>query len=107
MVYWVGYTNPNYLIKSCTFSNCAATTQTTRQPSARTTSVTYPTCDPANNEIIWVVKRTNGGYVIRRASATGTNQRTITSLSFPNDGTSWSIANSGEFPTTDKLFYSN
>ena len=70
VVYWLGYTSPNYLLQSCTFSNCAATTQTLVNLGTNF-SFPYPSCDPANNEIIWVVQDANGNYVIRRASATG------------------------------------
>jgi hypothetical protein len=68
---------------------------------------TYPTCDPANNEIIWGTSNQYGVQTFRRASATGTNQRTITSLSFPSDGTSWGVQNNGELPVPDKIFYTN
>jgi len=61
----------------------------------------------ANNEIVYATPDANGtGYIIKRASATGTNQRTITSLSFPMDGTSWGIL-SGDLPTPDKIWYQN
>src|SRR4029077_16419698 len=96
-LFWLGYTSPKYLINSCTFSSCTATTKTI--VTVGTDGVfPYPGCDATNNEIIWVTTPSSGsGYTIHRASATGTNARTITSFNFPNDGASWSIADSGLF----------
>ena len=106
VVFWFAYGTPTNSIKSCTFSNCAATTQPIVNVGTDY-AFPYPNCDPANNEIIWATQDSSGNYIIHRASATGTNQRTITSLGFPNDGTSYSIANSGQFPTPDKLWYAS
>jgi hypothetical protein len=107
LVFWVGYVpaNQHYLIQSCTFSNCAATTQTLVDISTDITVYPYPACDTANNEIVWGQQDTSSNFVvIHRASATGTNQRTITQYALPSDGTIW--GNVSSF-TADKFFYGN
>jgi len=104
VVYFVG-SGANYTIKSCTWP-CTGTPQTISSLATTEGVGLFPSCDPANNEIIWAVTNQYGVYTIRRASATGTNVRSITSFVFPNDGNFWQISNGAELPTPDKLFYS-
>jgi len=60
-----------------------------------------------NNEIVWV---TSDGvtYTVNRASPTGANSRSLTSFAFPDDGSSWQLVDSGNFPgQTDRIFYTD
>jgi hypothetical protein len=109
VVYWIGYVpgNQHYVVQSCTFSSCATTTQTLVDIGVGITAFPYPSCDPANNEVIWGQGDSNFNYAIHRMSATGTNQRTITQTAFPNDGTSYVILNSGIMYPPDKLWFGN
>jgi hypothetical protein len=107
VVYFVAYVpgNQHYLIQSCSFSNCAGTTQTLVDIGVDITAFPYPSCDPANNEVIWGQGDSGGNTTIHRMSATGTNQRIITSIVYPNDGLSYGILNSGIMFPPDKLWY--
>jgi hypothetical protein len=102
-LFWTTYNSPQQMF-SCTISNCAATT---------TPIVTLATgvdfggslrCDQTNNELVWRTTTDGSTFTIRRASSTGANARTITSVQFLNDGASWVFLYGGT--QAGRFFYS-
>ncbi len=105
-LFWVQY-QPSITINACTFANCTATKTPIVTLDATESLDAFPGCDAVNNEIVWVTKlTTSADRVIHRASAMGANARTITAVTWVEDGTTWSYAgldlNSSQ---TERLFF--
>ena len=103
-LFWITDDQGKYGIASCTLSNCAATTV----PIVTLSSGDYfgmpPGCDVVNDEIVWASTSDNATFSISRASPSGSNTRTLTSLYLVDNY--WHFVGDGSFPgETDRIFY--
>jgi hypothetical protein len=103
-LFWTTEAQGTYGIASCTLANCVATTVPIVTLMSGEYFETPPGCDAANDEIVWASTTDGANYEIRRASPTGTNVRTITSVDLVDD--SWGFEGNGYVPgETVRIFY--
>jgi hypothetical protein len=101
-LFWTTFDNPQQIF-SCTLSNCPGTSTLvmTLAPGAAFGSLLR--CDTSTGELVWTSSTDSANFAINRASSTGANSRVVTKLSFPNDGASWGLVNSGT--QAGRIFY--